>query len=309
MNLPTNAGKYDPTLAGIPQLSALRVMFGDKRVDVPAEYLRNVLCPWMETRFVSATAHTRVSISSDAKTVVVNIADRPGHLDPFHRYAIFTVSDEGTVISRSPLKVQQAARSKAFMAAIEDRSGHANVRYADNPTSGITATLKNGERLIAVGRPDREWCNVWLSSGHQGFVARKSLHELPDEPLMSIRYDGQYVLEHQTVNLDHAGALHGVIYEVTARSALAGDASALARLLNAGPMMDEDSIEAYWKVLWIVMHRMGDEAFASSLAQQPRDAAADIRRGFSNASITAPFFDSSSYLKKNFAKTNAVLFP
>ena len=73
--------------------------------------------------------------------------------------------------------------------------------------------------------------------------------------------------------------------------------------------MDGDSIEPYWKLLWIVMHRLGDERFARVLAQQLRYPTDDIRRGFTDASITAPFFDSSSYLKDKFPKTYAILFP
>ena len=308
--VPKQQRKYDPKVPGTPQLNALYVMFADKRVDVPAEYLRNIFCPWMETRFITASRDTLVSISSDAKTVSLQIADRPGQLDPFHRYAIFTINDEGAVISRSPLKDQPAAPSKAFMAGIEDPSGSANVRYWPDATSGITGTLKNGERVIAAAAPTTGWWKVWLASGHEGFVAGKSVHALPDEPLMSIRCDGELVLEHETVHLDdHAGRLQDVNYESMAKSAVAGDADALAHLLSAGPMMDGDSIEPYWNLLWIVMHRLGDEGFARVLAQQPRHTTDDIGRGFSDASITAPFFDSPSYLKDKFPKTHAVLFP
>jgi hypothetical protein len=310
--LPKQLRKYDPKIAGIPQLSALYVMFGDKRVDVPAEYLRNIFCPWMETRFIPASRYTVVSISSDAKTVFLQIADRSGHLDPWHRYALFTITDEGAVISRSPLKDQPAAPAKAFMAVIDDSSGHADVRCQmsdanlSDGRSTITGTLKNGERVIAAAAPTKGWWKVWPASGHDGFVAGKSVHALPDEPLMSLRYHGEPVLAYET---EHLGVLHGVNYDSMAKSAVGGDADALAHLLNAGPMMDGDSIESYWNVLWIVMHRLGDEAFARVLAQQPRLATDDIRRGFSDASITAPFFDSQSYLKDKFPKTHAVLFP
>lgn len=307
-DLPKQLRKYDPKIPGIPQLSALYVVFGDKRVDVPLEYLRNIFCPWLETRFIPANSYTVVSISSDAKTVFLQIADRSGHLDPFHRYAIFTINDKGAVISRGPLK-DQPAPSKAFMAIIEDPSGHADIRYYADATSGIIGTLKNAERVIAAAAPTKEWWKVWLATGRDGFVVAKSGHTLADEPLMSIRYDGELVLEHETVTLDdHAGRLHDVNYESMAKSAVAGDAGALAHLLNAGPMMDGDSIESYWQLMWIVMHRLGDEGFARVLAQQPRDATDDIRRGFSDASITAPFFDSPSYLKDKFPKTYAVLF-
>jgi hypothetical protein len=174
--------------------------------------------------------------------------------------------------------------------------------------SSITGTLKNGERLIAAAAPKKDWWKVWLASGHEGFVAGKSVHALPDEPLMRFRYDGELVLEDR-LSLDHAEALHDVNYESIAKSAVAGDADALGHLLGAGPMLDGDSIEPYWQLLWIVMHRLGDEGFARILAQQPRHATDDIRRGFTDASITAPFFDSSSYLKDKFPKTYAVLFP
>jgi hypothetical protein len=175
--------------------------------------------------------------------------------------------------------------------------------------SAITGTLKNGERLIAAAAPKKDWWKVWLASGHEGFVAGKSVHVLPDEPLMSIRYDREGV-PGQTASLDlHPGPLHGVNYESMAKSAVAGDADALAHLLSAGPMMDGDSIEPYWNLLWIVMHQLGDERFARVLAQQPRNATDDIRRGFTDASITAPFFDSPSYLKDKFPKTHAILFP
>ena len=312
--LPKQHRKYDSKIAGIPQLSALYVMFGDKRVDVPAEYLRNIFCPWMETRFIPATRYTVVSISSDAKTVFLQIADRSGPLDPFHWYALFTITDEGAVISRSPVKDQPTVPPKAFMAIIDDSSGSADVRsqmsYANlsDGRSAITGTLKNGERLIAAAAPKKDWWKVWLASGQEGFVAGKSVHALPDEPLMRFRYDGELVLEDR-LSLDHAGALHDVNYESIANSAVAGDADALAHLLGAGPMMDGDAIEPYWQLLWIVMHRLGDEGFARVLAQQPRHATDDIRRGFADASITAPFFDSSSYLKDKFPKTYAILFP
>lgn len=307
-DVPKERRKYDPVVPGVSQLSAVRVMFGDKRVDVTAEYLRNVFSPWMQTHFLPATSCTQVSISSDAKTAVLTIADRASRLDPYHRWATFTVTDDGTVLSRSPAHAQPAKLSPPVTATLQGPGGHTDVRYADNPTSGITATVNNGERCIAIETPRSDWWRTWLASGQSGFVAKRSIRTLPEEPLMKIRYDGEFMLSHETGELRHASELQGVDYEATANSAIAGDAGALTRLLSAGPMMDERSIEAYLKMLWVVMHRIGDETFANSVHQQSRNAMEEIRKGFSDPSITAPFVDAEAYLKKDFPRTCKILF-
>jgi hypothetical protein len=306
-DVPKERRKYDPTVPGISQLSALRVMFGDKPVDVPAEYLRNVFSPWMQTCFIPATSCTQVSISSDAKTAVLIIADRASRLDPFHRWVTLTVTDDGTVVSRSPAKARPAKLSPPVAATLQGPGGHTDVRYADNPTSGITATVNNGERCIAIAISGSNWWRVWLASGQSGFVDKRSIRTLPEEPLLKIRYDGEFMLSHEAGELRHASELQGMDYEATANNAVAGDPGALTRLLSAGPMMDDRSIEPYLKMLWVVMHRIGDETFANSVRQQSRNATREIRQGFSDPSITAPFIDAEAYLKKDFPETNKAL--
>jgi hypothetical protein len=93
-----------------------------------------------------------------------------------------------------------------------------------------------------------------------------------------------------------------------AESAVAGDATALAHLLSVGPLMDEAAIDGYRKSLWVIMHRMGDEAFAKTLEQQPPDVRSDVQKGWSDPPVTSPFFNPAAYMKLHFPKSCDILF-
>jgi hypothetical protein len=303
--LPKDRPKYAPAVAGFPQLSALRVMFGDRRVDVPVEKLRHIFCPYMETAFVPASGYTLVAISSDAKTVVCQIANRDGQLDPFRpAWQTITIGEDGSVICRSPRWASSAPPVSGTMATAQDKT---EVRFADNATAGLVATLKKGERFIAAGTAGGKWRRVLLMSGLKGYVPGKSVVAQPAEPLMKLAYNGKYSLAHETQKLEHAGGVQGVDYSALAESAVAGDGTALGRLASAGSLMDEQAIEGHQMTLWVILHRAGDEAFAKALAQQPRAVVAEVQKEICDPSLMAPFLDPFAYLKLHFPKSYDVL--
>lgn len=87
---------------GFPQLDELTVYFGDKKVEVPKKLLHNIFSPHLsakQTSFNSEFASTIISISRDAKCVIIDlgVGDGGGSSN-----TIFVVSEDGTVKREYP---------------------------------------------------------------------------------------------------------------------------------------------------------------------------------------------------------------
>ena len=87
---------------GLPQLDRLTVSFGDKKVDVPQKLLHRVFSPHFTHdpgKFTHEYADTLISISSDAKCVIIDLGVGDGGGTSS---TVFVVSFDGTVRTEYP---------------------------------------------------------------------------------------------------------------------------------------------------------------------------------------------------------------
>ncbi len=87
---------------GLPQLDRLTVFFGDKKVDVPRKLLHRVFSPHLTHdpgKFTNEYADTIISISADAKCVIVDLGVGDGGGTAA---VVFVISHDGTVTTEYP---------------------------------------------------------------------------------------------------------------------------------------------------------------------------------------------------------------
>jgi hypothetical protein len=87
---------------GLPQLDRLTVFFGDKKVDVPRKLLHRVFSPHLTHdpgRFTNEYADTIISISADAKCVIIDlgVGDGGGTAS-----TVFVISADGNTTTEYP---------------------------------------------------------------------------------------------------------------------------------------------------------------------------------------------------------------
>lgn len=84
---------------GFPQLGRIVVHFGKKKVEVPSSLMSNVFNPHDSTDFTTEYAHTVISVSSDAKCVLIDlgVGDGGGSSTTF-----FAVSADGKSTTERP---------------------------------------------------------------------------------------------------------------------------------------------------------------------------------------------------------------
>jgi hypothetical protein len=84
---------------GLPQLARLVVYFGDKQVEVPPALMSHIFIPHDSTDFDIDQADTIISVSSDAKCVLIDMAvgDGGGTSSAF-----FAVSVDGKTSTKQP---------------------------------------------------------------------------------------------------------------------------------------------------------------------------------------------------------------
>jgi hypothetical protein len=87
---------------GFPQLDRLTIFFGDKKVDVPRKLLHRVFLPHLSHdpgKFTNVYADTIISISTDAKCVIVDlgVGDGGGTAS-----TVFVINSDGAVTDEYP---------------------------------------------------------------------------------------------------------------------------------------------------------------------------------------------------------------
>jgi len=84
---------------GLPQLARIVVHFGEQQIEVPASLMSNVFIPHSSTEFTIEGADTIISVSSDAKCVLIDLAvgDGGGTSSAF-----FAVSADGKTSTEHP---------------------------------------------------------------------------------------------------------------------------------------------------------------------------------------------------------------
>jgi hypothetical protein len=78
--------------AGISHLASLSVLFGERRVDVPEQFIAHIFGPHDDASFRDGFADTIVSVSADGKAVIISFGVGDGGGTTFHR-GIFVGAD------------------------------------------------------------------------------------------------------------------------------------------------------------------------------------------------------------------------
>ena len=188
--------------------------------------------------------------------------------------------------------------------------------------SEVTAGVKPGERFLvappyATSEKTSKW-RLYLKSGITGYIDRRQIRLLADEPLMRLNFSASKQhwqksrLQTGTENDEAAWSAkrHGVDYYDTLVRACEGDLEAIARFDSLASYMDGAAAESYFPERWQLFHVVGDDTFARYIEGQPVKTREDYKAFFSliDADATDPILHRKSYLRQNFPKTYKVIF-
>jgi tetratricopeptide (TPR) repeat protein len=207
-------------------------------------------------------------------------------------------SDAGENTQESvPREFLGFAAVSEFRGVIDDPDGYVNLRKDKRADAPVIAKVKAGEPFRFEKKEGEEWCHVKLKSGVSGWMhySRIKLYftkdDLPEKSEKGIEIDQQ--AREQGVNY----------YEVT-QAAVRGDKEALKKFLTLetdGAAAEEDD-----GVTTVVIHLIGDDAFARFLREQTR--------GFSDQAIAAGSdfaypFNTEEYVRQHFPETAKIVWP
>jgi len=213
-----------------------------------------------------------------------------------------TPSDESS--SKSGEKPDVTPDAEGFYgvpdAVIDDPNGYVNLRKEKSADSAIIAKVKKNEPFEFQCTQNATWCKVKLASGVIGWMhysrikryyTEKNLPKGPED--VGEEIDEQ--MREQGVNY----------YEVT-RAAAHGDKKALKTFFTLG--LDGAAAETHiTSIEEVVIHLVGDDAFAEFLREQPIEFRENISPGWDLGTFSP--FDPKEYFRQHFPKSAKILFP
>jgi len=180
-----------------------------------------------------------------------------------------------------------------FRGVIDDPDRYVNVRKEKRSDAPVITKVMAGEPFQFKKKENEDWCEVKLKSGVSGWMdcSRIKLYftkaDLPPKSEKGVEIDEQ--AREQGVNY----------YEVT-QAAARGDQKALKTFFNLDA--DGGAAEEHDGVTCVVIHLIGDDAYAKFLREQSRDFVSV------EGADTWPF-DSKAYFRRHFPKSAKYLFP
>lgn len=181
---------------------------------------------------------------------------------------------------------------------IDDPDGYVNLRKDPQPNAPVIAKVKSDEPFSFERKENETWCKVKLASGQSGWMHYSRIKlfftkdDLPAKPEKGDEVDEQ--AQKQGVNY----------YEMT-QAAVRGDKKALKTFFGFGA--DGAAEEEHVGVTCVVIHLIGDDAFAKFLREQPRKFCKQISFGW-DLGVVYPF-DTEEYFGQHFPKSAKLLFP
>ena len=182
---------------------------------------------------------------------------------------------------------------------IDDPDGYVNLRKEKSADSPIIAKVKNDEPFAFESKENETWCKVKLASGVTGWVhySRIKLYyteeDLPKGP------------EDVGDELDEQTRKQGVNYYEVTRAAARGDKKALKTFFTLD--LDGAAAETHiTSIMPVVIHLVGDDAFAEFLREQPRKFRRNVSLGW-ELGIVYPF-DPKDYFRRHFPKSAKLVF-
>jgi len=184
-----------------------------------------------------------------------------------------------------------------FRGVIDDPDGYANLLKEKRSDAPVVTKVKAGEPFAFQKREHDDWCHVKLESGAGGWMhyGRVKLYftkqDLPGKP-----EEGDEVAEQARAR--------GINYYEVTQAAARGDQKALKTFLSFRG--DGAAAEEHVGVSSVVIHLIGDEAFAKFLDEQSLDFGEQLTVAWESG-IVWPF-DTKEYFRQHFPKSAKFLF-
>ena len=179
-----------------------------------------------------------------------------------------------------------------FRGVIDDPDGYVNLRKDKRADAPVVTKVKAGEPFEFQKKEHDDWCHVKLESGMGGWMpySRIKLYftkqDLPAKP-----EEGDEV--------DEQARARGINYYEVTQAAARGDQKALKTFLSFGG--DGAAAEEHVRVSSVVIHLIGDDAFAKFLDEQSLDFSEQLIFGW-QLGIVWPF-DTKEYFRRHFPKS------
>jgi tetratricopeptide (TPR) repeat protein len=179
-----------------------------------------------------------------------------------------------------------------FRGVIDDPDGYVNLRKDKRADAPVVTKVKAGERFEFQKKEHDDWCHVKLESGMGGWMhySRIKLYftkqDLPAKP-----EEGDEV--------DEQARARGINYYEVTQAAAGGDQKALKTFLSFNG--DGAAAEEHVGVSSVVIHLIGDDAFAKFLDEQSLDFCEQLISVW-EVGIVWPF-DTKEYFRQHFPKS------
>ena len=187
---------------------------------------------------------------------------------------------------------QEFASVPEFRGVIDDPDGYVNLHKDKRGDAPVVTKVKAGERFEFQKKEHDEWCHVKLESGVGGWMhyGRVKLYftkqDLPAKP-----EEGNEV--------DEQARARGINYYEVTQAAASGDQKALKTFLSFNG--DGAAAEEHVGVSSVVIHLIGDDAFAKFLDEQSLDFCEQLISVW-EVGIVWPF-DTKEYFRQHFPKS------
>src|SRR5262245_16927673 len=185
-----------------------------------------------------------------------------------------------------------------FRGVIDDPDGYVNLRKAKRADAPVITKVKAGEPFQFKKKEGEDWCEVKLKSGVTGWMhsSRIKLFFTKDDlPPKSEKGD----------EIDEAAREQGINYYDVTQAAARGDQKALKTFFNLGG--DGAAGEEHDAITGVVIHLIGDDAFAKFLREQTRSFSEEAIPAGSG--IVWPFDDTREYFRQHFPKSAKIMYP
>ena len=184
-----------------------------------------------------------------------------------------------------------------FRGVIDDPDGYVNLLKEKRSDAPVVTKVKAGEPFAFQKQEHDDWCHVKLETGLGGWMhyGRVKLYftkqDLPGKP-----EEGDEVAEQALAR--------GINYYEVTQAAARGDQKALKTFLSF--RADGAAAKEHVDVSSVVIHLIGDEAFAKFLDEQSLDFCEQLTVPWESG-IVWPF-DTKEYFRQHFPKSAKFLF-
>ena len=179
-----------------------------------------------------------------------------------------------------------------FRGVIDDPDGYVNLHKDKRADAPVVTKVKAGERFEFQKKAHEDWCHVKLESGMGGWMhySRIKLYftkeDLPAKP-----EEGDEV--------DEQARDRGINYYEVTQAAAGGDQKALKTFLSFNG--DGAAAEEHVGVSSVVIHLIGDDAFAKFLDEQSLDFCEQLISVWEVGMVWP--FDTKEYFRQHFPKS------